>query len=172
MEDHGRGDEDADMLSIKIDKRPISQAQLIGFLAVLSVQIFFAGGLYYKFTTLATDAASKADFKALTDKVEAQDTAREIRSSALDRNIDDMQQQLRPLAVIEQRMDQNDKRDDVQDARIDRLIDLVSSKFDGLGARFDDLSKAVGEVKADVRVVAADVKGLAAKGSPTSYRTP
>lgn len=159
----GQRDEETEMLSIQIDKRPISQAQLAGFLAVLAVQIFFAGGLYYKFTTLATEAASKADFATLTAKVESQDTARSARSAALDRNIDDMQQQLRPLATIELRMDQNDKRDDAQDARIDKVLEILSSKL-------DTMSQSLADVKADVRVVAADVKGLAAKTSPTSFR--
>lgn len=166
MADHGRADDEgSEVLHIKVDKRPISLAQLIGFAAVLTVQIFFAGGLYYKFTTLATDAASKADFAALTAKVESQDTAREIRSSALDRNIDDMQMQLKPLALIEQRIDQNDKRDDAQDSRIDKILEIV-------GAKLDTLADTVSGLKADVRVMAQDVKNIAAKTQPTSFRAP
>lgn len=164
MAEHGRvDDEGSEVLSIKVDKRPISLAQLIGFAAVLSVQIFFAGGLYYKFTTLATEAASKADFAALTAKVESQDTAREIRSSSLDRNIDDMQIQLKPLATIELRLDQNEKRDDAQDARMDKILEL-------LGGKIDALTVTVSGLNADVRVMAQDVKNLATKASPTAFK--
>ena len=165
MAEHGRGDEDEEMLSIRVDKRPISQAQLIGFLAVLSVQIFIAGGLYYKFTTLATDAASKQDFALLTAKVDGQEATRTARSATLDRNIDDIQTQLKPLALIEQRMDQNDKRDDSQDARIDKVLEILSSKL-------DTMTQSLADVKADVRVVAQDVKNIASKTSPTNYRAP
>ena len=170
MAENGRGEDEETALLIKVEKRPISQAQLIGFALVLATQAFIAGGLYYKFTTLATDAASKQDFALLTAKVDSQEATRTARSAVLDRNIDDIQAQLRPLSTIELRLDQNDKRDDAQDARLDRLLDLVSGKFDTFGARFDELSKAVGEVKSDVRVVAQDVKNLATKASPTAFK--
>jgi len=153
------------MLSIQVDKRPISQAQLAGFLAVLAAQIFIAGGLYYKFTTLATEAASKADFALLTAKVESQDQMRAQRSASLDRNIDEMQTQLRPLATIELRMDQNDKRDDAQDVRIDKILELVSGKL-------DTINDTVSGLKADVRVISQDVKNLSGKIQPTNFRSP
>jgi len=156
---------DANMLSIQVDKRPISQAQLAGFLAVLAAQIFIAGGLYYKFTTLATEAASKADFALLTAKVESQDQMRAQRSASLDRNIDEMQTQLRPLATIELRMDQNDKRDDAQDVRIDKILELVSGKL-------DTINDTVSGLKADVRVISQDVKNLSGKIQPTNFRSP
>ena len=156
---------DANMLSIQVDKRPISQAQLAGFLAVLAAQIFIAGGLYYKFTTLATEAASKADFALLTAKVESQDQMRAQRTASLDRNIDEMQTQLRPLATIELRMDQNDKRDDAQDVRIDKILELVSGKL-------DTINDTVSGLKADVRVISQDVKNLSGKIQPTNFRSP
>lgn len=164
MAEIGRAeDEGSEVLHIKVDKRPISLAQLIGFVTVLSVQIFFAGGLYYKFTTLATDAASKADFAALTSKVDGQEATRSAQAASINRNVDDIQTQLKPLALIEQRMDQNDKRDDAQDARIDKVLEILSAKL-------DTMTQSLADVKADVRVVAADVKGLAAKGQPTAFK--
>ena len=165
MEDSRSRDEGMDMLSLKVDKRPISQAQLAGFLAVLAAQIFIAGGLYYKFTTLATEAASKADFALLTAKVESQDQMRAQRTASLDRNIDEMQTQLRPLATIELRMDQNDKRDDAQDVRIDKILELVSGKL-------DTINDTVSGLKADVRVISQDVKNLSGKIQPTNFRSP
>lgn len=163
MEEHGRADEDATVLSIKVDKRPISQSAVIGFALVVATQAFVAGGLYYKFTTLATEAASKADFALLTSKVELQDVARTARSAALDRNIDEMQIQLRPLATIELRLDQNDKRDDNQDARIDKVLEILSAKM-------DTMTQSLADVKADVRVVAQDVKNIAARSQPTTFK--
>ena len=151
------------MLSIRVDKRPISQAQLLGFIAMGAIQVFFAGGLYYKFTTLATDAASKADFALLTEKVENQDQLRNARTTALDRNIDEMQAQLRPLATIELRMDQNDKRDDAQDARIDKILEMVSGKL-------DTLTDTVSGLKADVRVISQDVKNIVGRTQPTTFK--
>lgn len=164
MAEIGRADDEgSDVLHFKVDKRPISLAQLIGFAAVLSVQIFFAGGLYYKFTTLSTEAASKADFAALTAKVDGQEMSRSAQAASINRNVDDIQTQLKPLALIEQRMDQNDKRDDAQDARIDKVLEILSAKL-------DTMTQSLADVKADVRVVAADVKGLAAKGQPTAFK--
>lgn len=155
--------EETEMISLKVDKRPIGQAQLAGFVLVLLTQAFIAGGLYYKFTTLATEAASKADFALLSEKVDGQEKARSIQMDAIDRNIDSVQAQLRPLATIELRMDQNDKRDDSQDARIDKILEMVSGKL-------DTLNDTVSGLKADVRVMAADVKGLAAKSQPTAFK--
>lgn len=155
--------EETEMISLKVDKRPIGQAQLVGFVLVLLTQAFIAGGLYYKFTTLATEAASKADFALLSEKVDGQEKARSIQMSAIDRNIDSVQTQLRPLATIELRMDQNDKRDDSQDARIDKILEMVSGKL-------DTLNDTVSGLKADVRVMAQDVKNIATKTQPTGFR--
>jgi len=159
------GDEETEMLAIRVDKRPISQSAVVGFALVVVTQAFIAGGLYYKFSTLATDAASKADFATLTSKVEGQEQVRTTRSADLDRNIDDIQAQLKPLGTIELRLDQNDKRDDAQDARMDKILEM-------LGGKLDTLNDTVSGLKADVRVMAADVKSLSAKTSPTSFRTP
>lgn len=158
------------MLSIQVDKRPISQAQLALAMVNLLAIMFVAGGLYYKFTTLATDAASKADFALLTDKVENQEKARDFRAASLDRSIDDIQSQLKPLATIELRMDNNDKRDDSQDARIDKILELVSNKLDQVSGKFDTLNETVSSVKADVRVIGQDLKNLSARASPTSFK--
>lgn len=163
MAEHGRADEDATLLSIRVDKRPISIAQVIGFGAVLMVQIFFAGGLYWKFTTLATDAASKADFALLTAKVDGQGNTNSAQAASVNHNIDDIQSQLKPLALIEQRMDQNDKRDDSQDARIDKVLEILSGKL-------DTMTQSLADVKADVRVVAQDVKNIAARSQPTTFK--
>ena len=161
----GQGNEDAEMLSIKVDKRPISQMQLLLALAQILTVVFVGGGLWYKYSNLATEAASKADFALLTAKVDNQEAVRTARSASLDRNIDDLQTQLKPLATIELRLDQNDKRDDAQDTRIDKVLEVLSSKL-------DTMTQSLADVKADVRVVAADVKGLAAKTQPTSFRSP
>src|SRR6185369_3823426 len=155
----GQNDEEP-LLSLKVDKRPISQAQLIGFSLMILTNVFVGGGLWYKYSTLATEAASKADFALLTAKVDNQENVRTARSASLDRDIDDIQAQLKPLGLIELRMDQNDKRDDSQDARIDKILDLVSGKLDAL-------TESLSSVKADVRVMAQDVKNLAAKTQPT-----
>jgi len=160
----GQNDEEP-LLSLKVDKRPISQAQLIGFSLMILTNVFVGGGLWYKYSTLATEAASKADFALLTAKVDNQENVRTARSASLDRDIDDIQAQLKPLGLIELRMDQNDKRDDSQDARIDKILDLVSGKLDAL-------TESLSSVKADVRVMAQDVKNLAAKTQPTTFRSP
>lgn len=144
------GDE---MLSIKVDKRPISQAQLIGFVLVICGQAFVAGGLWYKFQTLASDSASKADLAVIAVKVDTQETARNARSVMFDNSLDDIKRQLQPLDTVTLRLDQNDKRDDAQDARMDKLLEV-------LGAKLDTLTENVADVKADVRVVAQDVKNL------------
>ncbi|RWO39116.1 MAG: hypothetical protein EOS12_28605 [Mesorhizobium sp.] len=151
------------MLSIKVDKRPISQAQLIGFVVILMGQAFVGGGLYYKFTSDIANAASKADFATLSVKVDSEAAARSARSVQSDRNFDDIQKQLKPLDTVTLRLDQNDKRDDAQDARIDRMLELI-------GAKLDTLTQNVADVKADVRVVAQDVKNLGGKTQPTSFR--
>ncbi|MBZ9888935.1 hypothetical protein LB559_13380 [Mesorhizobium sp. BR1-1-3] len=155
--------EDEAMLSIKVDKRPISQAQLIGFVVILMGQAFVGGGLYYKFTSDIANAASKADLATLSVKVDSEAAARSARSAQSDRNFDDIQKQLKPLDTVSLRLDQNDKRDDAQDARIDRMLELI-------GAKLDTLTQNVADVKADVRVVAQDVKNLSGKTQPTSFR--
>lgn len=151
------------MLSIKVDKRPISQAQLIGFVVILMGQAFVGGGLYYKFTSDIANAATKSDLAVLTVKVDSESAARLARSVQSDKNFDDIQRQLQPLDTVKLRLDQNDKRDDAQDNRIDKLLEVM-------GAKLDTLSQAVADVKADVRVVAQDVKNLAGKTQPTSFR--
>lgn len=153
------------MLSIKVDKRPISQAQLIVAATGLLFQAFVAGGLYYKFTNDIANAASKGDLAVLSIKVDTQEAARQARSVMSDRNFDDIQKQLKPLDTVVLRLDQNDKRDDAQDARIDKMLELI-------GAKLDTLTQSVADVKADVRVVAQDVKNLSGKTQPTVYRTP
>lgn len=158
------------MLAIRVDKRPISQMQLALAIAQILTVVFVGGGLWYKYSNLATDAASKADFAALTAKVENQGAARQTRDALLDRNIDDMQQQLKPLATIELRLDQNEKRDDAQDARLDKILELVSNKLDLFGGKFDTLNETVSGVKADVRVIGQDLKNLATKASPTAFK--
>jgi hypothetical protein len=155
--------EDEPMLSIKVDKRPISQAQLIGFVVILMGQAFVGGGLYYKFTSDIANAATKSDLAVLTVKVDSESAARQARSVQSDKNFDDIQRQLQPLDTVKLRLDQNDKRDDAQDNRIDKLLEVM-------GAKLDTLSQAVADVKADVRVVAQDVKNLAGKTQPTSFR--
>ncbi|WP_027039125.1 hypothetical protein [Mesorhizobium ciceri] len=155
--------EDEAMLSIRVDKRPISQAQLIGFVVILMGQAFVGGGLYYKFTSDIANAASKADLATLSVKVDSESAARQARSVLSDRNFDDIQNQLKPLDTVSLRLDQNDKRDDAQDARIDRMLELI-------GAKLDTLTQNVADVKADVRVVAQDVKNLGGKTQPTSFR--
>ncbi|TGR84587.1 hypothetical protein EN866_33090 [Mesorhizobium sp. M2D.F.Ca.ET.223.01.1.1] len=162
--------EDEAMLSIKVDKRPISQAQLIGFLAMIAVQIFVAGGVWYKFQTLADEAAKKSDLTALTTKVDDQERARDLRSQSIDKTLDDINDKLKPLENVTYRLDQQDKRDDTQDARIDRLLDMMGTKFDALSKDVQDVKTDVAGVKADVRVVAQDVKNLTAKGQPTLFR--
>lgn len=161
----GQNDEETEVLSLKVDKRPISQAQLIGFALMILTNVFVGGGLWYKYSTLATEAASKADFALLSAKVDNQENVRAAQTASIDRNVDDIQAQLKPLATIELRMDLSDKRNDAQDARIDKILELVSGKLDAL-------NESLAGVKADVRVVAQDVKNIAAKTQPMMYRKP
>lgn len=144
----------------RVDKRPISQAQLLGFFLVIMGQAFVGGGLYYKFTNDIANAASKADLATLTTKVDTQEDARQARSVIADKNNDEIQRQLKPLETVTFRLDQNDKRDDAQDARLDRLLDMLGTKFDVLAAGLAGVKSDVADVKADVRVVAQDVKNL------------
>ncbi|TIR00817.1 MAG: hypothetical protein E5X36_03535 [Mesorhizobium sp.] len=153
------------MLAIKVDKRPISQAQLVGFLVIIMSQAFLAGGVYYKFQSLSDEAAKKSDLVTLTNKVDDQAADRDMRQKLLDRNLDAINDKLKPLDNVTYRLDQMDKRDDAQDARIDKLLEVMGAKLDALNA-------AVADVKADVRVVAQDVKNLSTKSQPTAYRSP
>lgn len=135
--------EGEEMLSIKVDKRPISQAQLIVAATGLLFQAFVAGGLYYKFTNDIANAASKGDLAVLSIKVDTQEAARQARSVMSDRNFDDIQKQLKPLDTVVLRLDQNDKRDDAQDARIDKMLESIGAKLDGIGERVNGLSTKV-----------------------------
>ncbi|RUW79634.1 hypothetical protein [Mesorhizobium sp. M2A.F.Ca.ET.067.02.1.1] len=146
------------MLAIKVDKRPISQAQLLGFVVVLVVQAFAAGGIYWQVQSTMQNAASKHDLSTLAAKVDAQETDRDRRWQSIDRTLADISDKLKPLDNVTYRLDQQDKRNDAQDNRIDRTLDIMGTKFDALTA-------AVGEVKADLRA-------LAAKSQPTTYRSP
>jgi cell division protein ZapA (FtsZ GTPase activity inhibitor) len=101
----------------------------------------------------------------LEGRLDVIEQSRQARSIVADKNNEEIQDKLKPLDNVGYRLDQQDKRNDAQDARIDRLLDLMGTKFDAL-------SKDVADVKADVRVVAQDVKNLSGKTQPTSFRSP
>lgn len=94
--------------------------------------------------------------QSLEARLDVIEQSRQARSAVSDRNFDEIQDKLKPLDNVVFRIDQQDKRNDAQDARIDRLLDLM-------GAKFDALSKDVADVKADVRVMGQDVKNLTAE---------
>jgi hypothetical protein len=99
----------------------------------------------------------------LESRLDVIEQSRQARSAVADKNNDEIQDKLKPLGNVVFRLDQQDKRDDAQDVRIDRLLDLMGTKFDTLTAGLADVRADVADVKADVRVVAQDVKNLSAE---------
>lgn len=99
----------------------------------------------------------------LESRLDVIEQSRQARSMVADKNNDEIQDKLKPLDNVVFRLDQQDKRDDAQDVRIDRLLDLMGTKFDTLTAGLADVKADVADVKADVRVVAQDVKNLSSE---------
>lgn len=86
----------------------------------------------------------------LEARLDVIEQSRQARSVVSDKAFDEIQDKLKPLGNVVFRLDQQDKRDDAQDIRIDRLLDIM-------GAKFDALTQSVAEVKSDVRVLSQKI---------------
>lgn len=79
----------------------------------------------------------------LEGRLDVIEQSRQARTVISDKNFDEIQQKLRPLDNVTFRLDQMDKRDDTQDARIDKLLEVMGAKLDGISERVNSLSTKV-----------------------------
>jgi cell division protein ZapA (FtsZ GTPase activity inhibitor) len=79
----------------------------------------------------------------LEGRLDVIEQSRQARSVVSDKNFDEIQDKLKPLDNVTFRLDQMDKRDDAQDARIDKLLEIMGGKLDGVVDRVNVLSTKV-----------------------------
>lgn len=79
----------------------------------------------------------------LEGRLDVIEQSRQARSQVADKSFDEIQDKLKPLENVTFHLDQIDKRDDAQDARIDKLLEVMGAKLDGLADRVNGLSTKV-----------------------------
>lgn len=131
----------ANAMNIEIEKTRLNAWNVGGLVVVLCVNAFALGGVYVK----------------IMSTLEQNERFRTTRTAQTDANFAAVNAKLAPLETIVYQMAQNEKRDDEQDKRVDRIVD-------SFGGKLDALNDNVNALRVEVKVVAQKVDLIA----PTS----
>lgn len=135
-----------------IEKRPVTLPQVVGWVTIVIVQAFIAGGVYISFQYRLTEM----------------ERYRVERSAQTDAKFAEIKTATDAIPNLTYRLGQSEERDKAQDARMDRIVESITNKL-------DVINENVNGVRTDVRVLSSRVEtslnGDAKLPSPPFKRT-
>lgn len=142
---------------MQIEKRPVTWPQLIGW-GGLAVTQAFAAGVIWSNLNVRLD---QQDVKLLQ-----MENGHITRLNEVQARLVEIGQATEILPNLTYRLDQVEKRDQVQETRIDRLADAMNIKLDGI-------NENVNGIRTEIRVLSSKVETiLPREGKASSIRRP